>query len=264
MTAGAERVPASGVAGRTSLAIDNLRAVVILLVLAFHSVLAYLEFLPHRPFAFDEPALPVARLSDCRRPALARLRPVLRLARRLPDVVLSVAVGAVHLAEPGAQGSARVSVGPGIAARPAVCRGRHPADAAGALPDLSAERGRSRPRRLLAALAALAAMAERAGVVLVDPAGRRSAGGRADLFADGRQARDRAAALGLRAAASGAVFCRFGDCLGASPTCRWRCCSARRTGSQRGPFSFQLSRPLHYAVYFLAGVRSAPAASSAA
>lgn len=42
-------------AGRSSLAIDNLRAVVILLVLAFHSVLAYLAFLPHHPFAFDHP-----------------------------------------------------------------------------------------------------------------------------------------------------------------------------------------------------------------
>src|SRR5260370_6389074 len=40
---------------RASLAIDNLRAVVILLVLAFHSVLAYLNFLPATPFAFDSP-----------------------------------------------------------------------------------------------------------------------------------------------------------------------------------------------------------------
>jgi glucan biosynthesis protein C len=40
---------------RASLAIDNLRAVVILLVLAFHSVLAYLNFLPPHPFAFDQP-----------------------------------------------------------------------------------------------------------------------------------------------------------------------------------------------------------------
>jgi hypothetical protein len=38
---------------RSSLAIDNLRAIVILLVLAFHSVLAYLSFLPPHPFAFD-------------------------------------------------------------------------------------------------------------------------------------------------------------------------------------------------------------------
>src|SRR5438067_10863343 len=40
---------------RASLAIDNLRAVVILLVLAFHSALAYLNFLPPHPFAFDDP-----------------------------------------------------------------------------------------------------------------------------------------------------------------------------------------------------------------
>src|SRR5262249_7409111 len=43
---------------RASLAIDNLRGVVILLVLAFHSVLPYLAFLPAWPFAFDrEPYL---------------------------------------------------------------------------------------------------------------------------------------------------------------------------------------------------------------
>jgi glucans biosynthesis protein C len=40
---------------RSSLALDNLRAVVILLVLSFHSVLAYLQFLPGAPFPFDSP-----------------------------------------------------------------------------------------------------------------------------------------------------------------------------------------------------------------
>jgi peptidoglycan/LPS O-acetylase OafA/YrhL len=40
---------------RASLAIDNLRAFVILLVLSFHSVLAYLRFLPTEPFGFDKP-----------------------------------------------------------------------------------------------------------------------------------------------------------------------------------------------------------------
>jgi glucan biosynthesis protein C len=49
MTAARPRV------GRTSLAIDNLRAYVILLVLAFHSSLAYLAFLPAHPFAFASP-----------------------------------------------------------------------------------------------------------------------------------------------------------------------------------------------------------------
>jgi glucans biosynthesis protein C len=41
--------------GYTSLAIDNLRAWVILLVLAFHSSLAYLAFLPSHPFALGQP-----------------------------------------------------------------------------------------------------------------------------------------------------------------------------------------------------------------
>ena len=69
------------------------------------------------------PALPVARLSDRRRTALVRLRPVLRLAGRLPDVVFPAAVRAVHLAEPDAQGAARLSGRPAVAAGPAVRRG---------------------------------------------------------------------------------------------------------------------------------------------
>jgi hypothetical protein len=40
---------------RSSLALANLRAFVILLVLSFHSVLAYLQFLPATPFPFDSP-----------------------------------------------------------------------------------------------------------------------------------------------------------------------------------------------------------------
>jgi acyltransferase-like protein len=40
---------------RSSLALDNLRAFVILLVLSFHSVLAYLQFLPAEPLPFDTP-----------------------------------------------------------------------------------------------------------------------------------------------------------------------------------------------------------------
>jgi peptidoglycan/LPS O-acetylase OafA/YrhL len=55
MASGAERMPPAGGTGRTSLAIDNLRAFVILLVLSFHSVLAYIQFLPPHPFAFDDP-----------------------------------------------------------------------------------------------------------------------------------------------------------------------------------------------------------------
>jgi hypothetical protein len=40
---------------RTSLALSNLRAIVIVIVLAFHSVLAYLASLPAKPFVFDQP-----------------------------------------------------------------------------------------------------------------------------------------------------------------------------------------------------------------
>lgn len=39
----------------TSIAVDNLRGYVILLVLAFHSSVAYLAFLPAHPFQFDTP-----------------------------------------------------------------------------------------------------------------------------------------------------------------------------------------------------------------
>ena len=53
MTSGAERV-ARQEAG-ASLAIDNLRAVVIVLVVAFHAVIAYLAFLPNQPYPFDQP-----------------------------------------------------------------------------------------------------------------------------------------------------------------------------------------------------------------
>ena len=40
---------------KSSGALDNLRAFVILIVLAFHSVLAYLQFLPDSPYRFDAP-----------------------------------------------------------------------------------------------------------------------------------------------------------------------------------------------------------------
>jgi hypothetical protein len=40
---------------RTSIALGNLRAVVIVIVLAFHSVLAYLAWLPAAPYRFDTP-----------------------------------------------------------------------------------------------------------------------------------------------------------------------------------------------------------------
>jgi glucan biosynthesis protein C len=50
-----DAVTPGSITGRSSLALDNLRAFVILLVLSFHSVLAYLRTLPAQPFPFDMP-----------------------------------------------------------------------------------------------------------------------------------------------------------------------------------------------------------------
>src|SRR6516225_7789681 len=92
------------VLSRASLALDNLAGVVILLVLSFHSVLAYLNFLSASPFPFDNAPLSLARLSDRRHCAVVRLRSVLCMARRIFDVAVLLPLGPVRLAEPRAQG----------------------------------------------------------------------------------------------------------------------------------------------------------------
>jgi glucans biosynthesis protein C len=48
-------MPASAAMSRSSLALHNLRAVVILIVLAFHSVLAYVSWIPPRTAGFSDP-----------------------------------------------------------------------------------------------------------------------------------------------------------------------------------------------------------------
>ncbi len=48
-------MPRPSSTSRSSLALDNLRAVVILVVLAFHSVLAYVEWIPPRSSGFSDP-----------------------------------------------------------------------------------------------------------------------------------------------------------------------------------------------------------------
>ena len=48
-------MPRPSSTSRSSLALDNLRAVVILIVLAFHSVLAYVEWIPPRSSGFSDP-----------------------------------------------------------------------------------------------------------------------------------------------------------------------------------------------------------------
>jgi glucan biosynthesis protein C len=97
---------ASAAAG-SSLALDNLRAFVILLVLSFHSVLAYLSFLPTKPFPFDLP------------PYQWRAFPIVDSHRWFgfdlycawQDVFLMSLfffVGAVRVAEPPAQGNGKI------------------------------------------------------------------------------------------------------------------------------------------------------------
>src|SRR5579863_8329512 len=48
-------MPRPAAFSRSSLALDNLRAIVILIVLAFHSVLAYVEWTPAPSAGFDDP-----------------------------------------------------------------------------------------------------------------------------------------------------------------------------------------------------------------
>ena len=131
---------------RSSIALSNLRAVVIVIVLAFHSVLAYLASLPASRASLRRRALPLAGDPHRRQPALVRLRPVLRLAGRQPDVADVLSVRPVRAVEPGAQGKRHVPVRPAFPDRPAAGPGGRVPDAGDLLPDLSRDRGRSERR----------------------------------------------------------------------------------------------------------------------
>src|SRR5262245_19641717 len=96
---------------------------------------------------------------------MVRLRPVLRLARRVPDVADVLPLGPVRMAEPRAQGELVVPARPPAAAWSAARSRRRFADADCALPGLSRERGRSEPGRILAAVDGTAVLAVRAAVV---------------------------------------------------------------------------------------------------
>src|SRR5262249_29253167 len=96
-----------------------------------------------RPAASRCPALRMAGLSDHRRPALVRLRPVLCMAGRLSDVADVLPLGPVRMAEPHAQEKLAVSVGPCAAARPAADPGRVHPDADCPLSGLPRDCGRA-------------------------------------------------------------------------------------------------------------------------
>ena len=237
---------------RSSLAIDNLRAVVILLVLAFHSVLAYLGSLPPQPFAFDNPpflwrAFPIV---DSQRwlgfdlfcawldvflmsfffllsglfawPSLSRRGARDFLYGRVVRIGVPFAV-VVLVLMPGAQSPTylQTAADPGIAAF-----WRH---------WLALPLWPSGPMWFLWLL--LVADAAAAGLYLL-MGGHRDAVVRLSLYA-----REHPAKFLAGFALAGVVaYVPLALVFGASD---W---------VQRGPFSFQLSRPLHYALYFFAGV----------
>ena len=204
---------------RSNIALSNLRAVVIVIVLAFHSVLAYLASLPARRLPLRRGALPLAGHSHRRQPPLVRLRPVLRLAGRQPDVADVLSIRLVRAVEPGAQGKRDVSLRPLFPDRVAAGAGRRVADAADLLSDVSRDRCRSERRRLLAASDGAAVLAMRPAVVPVAAAGAQRAGGGAQSLR-ARLERKPGPAGGVGAHPSDPFLCRAGCACRRWLTCR--------------------------------------------
>lgn len=250
MMSSAERPPRP--TPQASLAIGNLRAIVILLVLAFHSALAYLDFLPVHIAAFDSPpflwrAFPIidparsfgldlfcawldvflmsffffvsglfAWTSLTRRGAGGFLRNrLLRLGLPFAVVVLLLMPLALYPSYLQSGGE------PGIAAFWRHWR---------ALPFWP-----SGPMWFLWLLLA--------GDVLTAGLYRLLAGRRAAVLALSRSAREHPVRfLAGFVALSALAYIPLALTFGVSPWFQW------------GPFTAQLSRPAHYAVYFFAGV----------
>ena len=205
---------------RSSIALSNLRAVVIVIVLAFHSVLAYLASLPASPHRFDDA------------PYLWQAIPIVDNHRWFAfdlfcawqDVsLMSLMFFLSGLFVPSSlerKGSItflsdrffRI----GLAARPG---GRVP-DAGDVLPDLSRHRRRSERRRLLATPDGTAVLAVRPAVVPVAPPDAQSVGGRPASLRAAMERKSRASG-GTGACASDPVFYCAGRAVGAGYTCRW-------------------------------------------
>ena len=175
----------------TSLALSNLRAIVILIVLGFHSILAYLGSLPSQPHRFDAP------------PYDWQAFPIIDSQRWFGfdlfcawnDVCLMSLMfflsGLFVWPSLHAQGQRHIPARPAAAARPADDLGGLSADADRALSGLSGDRDRSERRGLLAAVPGAAVLAVRAAMVPVAAAGaeHRGRGDAQDLSALGRAAR---------------------------------------------------------------------------
>ena len=205
---------------RSSIALSNLRAVVIVIVLAFHSVLAYLASLPASPHRFDDApylwqAIPIV---DSHR--WFALRPVLRLAGCQPDVADVLSFRPVRAVEPGAQGKHHVPFRPVFPDRPAARPGGRVPDAGDVLPDLSRDRRRSERQRLLATPDGAAVLAVRPAVVPVAAPGAQRAGGRPASLRAAMERKSRRVWRHRRARIrSGSLSC-WSRCR-RWPTCRW-------------------------------------------
>ena len=237
---------------RSSIALSNLRAVVIVIVLAFHSVLAYLASLPAGAYRFDDApyrwqAIPIVDsqrwfgfdlfcawqdvslmslmffLSGLFVPSsLARKGSMTFLSDRFFRIGLPLVLVVVFLMP--------------VTYYPTYLRHRR----------------RSERRRLLATSDGAAVLAVRPAVVPVAASGAQRAGGRAASL----RARDGAKASARLAASARAHPIRFFVALVALSALAYvplALIYSPWAWTSYGPFSFQLSRPLHYLVYFFAG-----------
>ena len=156
---------------RSSFALHNLRAVVILIVLAFHAVLAYVQFIPEHAGAFNKPPYMWRSFPIADSQSLVRLRSVLRLAGYLPDGADVPAVRPVRLVEPAAQAELRFHPRSVAPPRHSVCVRRAGAQSDRLLSGLSQLGRRPERGRLSARIYCFAVPAQRAALVLVAASG---------------------------------------------------------------------------------------------
>src|SRR5260370_15760977 len=123
-------------------------------------------------------AVSVAKYPYCRFPALVRVRHLLRVPGRLPDLAPVLSLRAVRMAELVAQRKPHIPARPPAADRRALCLDGSLAYAARALPGLSRHLRRPGPGLVLSALAGLALLSRRPAMVPVGAAGVRFHRGR--------------------------------------------------------------------------------------
>ena len=156
----------------------------------------------------------MACFSDCGQPPLVRLRPVLCLAGRVPDVASFSALRAVRVAEPPSQAELGLLARPPAQTRPALrlrCRLSGPI---GHLSGLPGQGAGSERERLLAALSVAAVLAEWAAVVSLAAPGVECRG-RWSQLDRAERAQGSRPMVGCGGQTSGPLFCHPRRCLGA-------------------------------------------------